>query len=288
MHINFTTKVWFILLLITFISCSGIEINSKWREKDIIVDGNKKDWERNLNYFEDEKVAIGVLNDSENIYLCLTTSDRSKVMKILNNGFTIWFDSQNSDEEMFGIQYPIKKDFDDEMNMMIETKGRNDLNERNNKSRPNEDFPNRMIERLKAEQNEILIVNEDNFPLNVYKLRNDSGLEISVNIEQNQFVYELKIPFAENKSRKVYVNAFPNEELNLGFATGEMKKPEFEAGPGGNKKGGMRTPDEGDEGMTNSRKRDGGGMGGGRGEGNMSDLMKPIELDIKILLASKN
>lgn len=284
---NSKIKILFILLLL--LSCSDFEIKSKWRDNIITIDGNKKDWEGSLNYFEDEKIAIGIMNDSENIYLCLTTSDRSKVMKILNNGFTLWFDPQKSEDEIFGIQFPIKKEFNDEMKMIPELNEKKDFDEKNNRVTPNENFPNRMIEKFKSEQNEILILNEDKYPLNVYKLQNDSGLEVFINIEQNQFVYELKIPFAENKLKKVYVDAFPNEEMNLRFETGEIEKPGFNDGSGrNNSKGGMQTPDGSNEGKLGAKGRKGGGMGARKDDRNVSDLMKPIELEITILLASKN
>ena len=89
--------------------CSNPIIESFWLEDNITIDGYKNDWKGSLKYYEDEKVAIAVSNDEKYMFLCLTTSDKSKIMKILGTGFTVWFDPQDSDGETIGIQYPIKR-----------------------------------------------------------------------------------------------------------------------------------------------------------------------------------
>lgn len=273
-----------VLIIISVISCADLELKSKWNEKNILIDGGKQDWEGNLNYFEDEKVAIGISNDDDNIYLCLVTSDRSKVMKILNNGFTIWFESPNNDLNNFGIQYPIKNDFGDKMGNFQQSQNRNEFDQINNIPQNDGKFENRLIEKFKAEQDEILIVDDENFPLNVYKLKNDSGLEVFVNIEQNQLVYELRIPYAQNIKNKIYYDAEPNDEINLRFASGEIEKHDF-IDREGSKRGGMRNPD----GDTNEREFSQRARKGEMGERpGMNEMMKPIEFNVKILLASKN
>ncbi|MBK7980505.1 MAG: hypothetical protein IPK06_11045 [Ignavibacteriae bacterium] len=277
-------KLILALIIISVISCSELELKSKWNEKEISIDGKKQDWEGNLNYFDDEKVALGITNDEENIYICLLTSDRSKVMKILNNGFTIWFESPNNDKNNFGVQYPIRKEFSGKMEIVPEMKDRNEFGQKNNSPSNEGKFENKLIEKFKAEQDEILIVDDENFPLNVYKLKNDSGLEVFVNIEQNQLVYELRIPYAQNIKNKIYYDAEPNDEINLRFASGEIEKHDFIDREGG-KRGGMRNPD----GDTNEREFSQRARKGEMGERpGMNDMMKPIEFNVKILLASKN
>ncbi|MBK8945109.1 MAG: hypothetical protein IPM32_07510 [Ignavibacteriae bacterium] len=269
------------IILFSVFSCADFEIISKWNEKEISIDGSKQDWKGKINYFEDEKVAIGVLNDDDNIYLCLITSDRSKILKILSNGFTIWFESPNNYKNNFGIQYPIKKKFDDRFENMPDFINENEPSNGDKIIKRGEIFPGKLFEKFKTEQNEILIINEDNFPLNVYKLKNDSGLEISANLEQNQFIYELKIPYAKNKTNKIYYDAFPNDDIILRFETGEIEKPKF---TDRSKRGGIRNP--GNEG--NDREftpRGGNNESSGKRMG-MDEMMKPIEFSLKILLAS--
>ena len=109
-------KTFFLIgtLLLGLSGCSEPTINSFWQTSEIKIDGSSNDWAGSLNYYEDEKVAIGVSNDNDFIYFCLATSDSDKIMRILRTGFTVWLDPKNSDGETFGVQYPIKR-FDSEM-----------------------------------------------------------------------------------------------------------------------------------------------------------------------------
>ena len=247
-------------------------MQSFWKDREITVDGNKKDWEGSLKYFEDEKAAISISNDSNYIYFCLATSDRSKIMKIMSTGLTVWLDPQDSDGKTIGIQYPIKRERAEFGELPIRDKNKPD-NE-------NDRFKN-MIEKFKVEQNEVLIMNEDKFPMNVYPLKNQTGLEVGINFEMNQLVYELKVPISNNNI--INVDVLPNENLKVGFETGEFEKPENGKGNGMRAEGGMPGGDE----MSGGRR--GGGMkGGNRPEkSNMSERMNPIEFWINVKLAAK-
>jgi hypothetical protein len=278
----------FTFFLFLFVSCGETTLNSIWREKEIIIDGSRADWEGSLHYFEDEKAAIGIMNDDNYIYFCLTTADRSKIMKILRNGFTIWLDPQNSDGETLGIQYPIKKEMSSGNNEMMQSERKFEPGDRNS-NRDEEKISEMMIERFKTEQNEILIVNEDNYPLNAVKLHNEDGLEASINFESNQLVYELRVPIGNNKKSYIYTDVLPNEDLKVKFESGEMKKPQFDGEQGeGRKGGGMRPPEGADEdGMSNSGNRRGGAMGDRLNRGNMKDMMTPIDFSIIVKLAEE-
>ena len=47
-------------------------------------------------------------------------------------------------------------------------------------------------------QNEVLIVNEDKFRLNVISLKNKDGIKASIGFEMKKLVYELKAPLTDN------------------------------------------------------------------------------------------
>lgn len=260
----------YIFILVLIYNCSTPTLQSKLKDHVISVDGNRQEWEGELKYFKDEKVAIGISNDSNNVYFCLATSDNSKIMKILRSGFTIWLDPQNSDGKTLGIQYPIRKERKSDINGISGNRKKNILGGFNAK---------KMIEKLEANQYEFLILNEDKFPLNAYPLKNDSGVEVRIGYEMNQLVYELKMPLANNKYSQIYTDALPNEILKVGFETGEFDRPE--RGERGNQ--GMRGQGGG---MT------GGGRGGMRGGqrpnmNNMQKMMEPLQFWIEVKLAGK-
>ncbi len=277
---NYFSKVLILFTVLFFIlqGCSDNAMESTWQSEVIVIDGSKNEWEGSLKYFEDEKVAIGISNDDDFVYFCLATSDNSKIMKILLTGFTIWLDPLSSDGETIGFQYPIKR----------KMTGIMDRSQHGTKGGQNSDKKlKQMIEKFKVEQNEILIVNHDNFPLNAYPLENKTGLEAKINYEMHQMVYELKVPLANNKFSNVYIDALPNELLKVGFESGEFDGPE------GKERGGMNNA--GAPGKSGGMSRSGmagGGRGGNRGgsKANMAsrqELKSPIEFWMDVKLAGK-
>lgn len=263
-------KIFLGILLISLAACSEPAINSNWQNEDISIDGNVNDWAGNLKYFEDEKAAIGVSNDNDFIYFCLTTSDNDKIMKILRTGFTIWLDPQSSDGKTIGIQYPIKK-----FSPGAIDRSKQKIGEEENR----EDNFSKRIDQFKIEQNEILIVNEDKFPLTALPIVNNSGLEVNINYSMHQFVYELKVPLANNKLSDVYTDVLPNELVRVGFESGEVDKPEErtrDSNMGDNSNEGMQM---------GGRGGNRGGNRGGRG-GNVKSMMDPIEFWLEVKLST--
>lgn len=265
------------ILLIFTLACSEPTLDSSWKNSEISVDGSKADWKGALKYFEDEKVAIGIQNDNDYIYFCLATSDNSKIMKIFRTGFTVWLDPVNSDGETIGIQYPIKKEMGQKLR---QPKGKS---ESDNKDQ----HINMIIERFKAEQNEILVVNEDKYPLNAYPLNNENGLEARISYEMHQLVYELKVPLTKENLSDVSIDVLPNELVKIGFESGEVEGKK-DTNDSGMKQGGG-TPGGGRGGRSGAGGGRGGMSGGGRGnKSNLKDTMRPIEFWMEVKLADKN
>ena len=67
---------------------SAINIQSTSNDKQIVVDGNQQDW-GSLSFIKNENIGFGFRNDKDNLYLCVVTSDRTKIRKILS-GLTVW------------------------------------------------------------------------------------------------------------------------------------------------------------------------------------------------------
>ena len=259
------------VLLFSLAACSEPTLISNWQSSEIKIDGNTNDWAGALKYFEDEKAAIGVSNNNDYIYFCLATSDNAKIMRILRNGFTVWLDPQSSDGETIGIQFPIKR-----FSKSIIDRTRPGMKEEENSA----DNLKKMINKFKIDQNEILIVNEDKFPLSAFPLVNNAGIEVNINYEMHQFVYELKFPLANNTLDNFYIDVLPNEIVRVGFESGEINKPEV--GDRDNMSG-----------SGNSDRMSSGGRGGKRGggrSGNTDSMQKntePIEFYVEIKLAKE-
>jgi hypothetical protein len=246
------------ILPFLFTGCSStIELVST-TGNNIVIDGNASDWGANLKYLPDEKAAVGVSNDINYLYLCLTTSDLSKVMPMFGAGFTVWIKNEESDSSL-GIRYPLHN-IVNEARVMV------------NPGAFREKGRGMMLKKLMADQNEIRILNSDKFPVTVISTSDSSGLTARLGYNNDQFVYELRIPLNSNNNEKYYISASQGDKLSVQFETERPERKNF----GRQREGGMIPP----EGM-------GGGYGGGYwGErpngGRMS--FEPINFSVEFTL----
>ena len=68
-------------------------------------DGTYAEWSGRLVRIEDERsVAIGVANDSQNLYFCLVTRDLDVQTLIERVGFTLWIDPGGGTRKQIGIR----------------------------------------------------------------------------------------------------------------------------------------------------------------------------------------
>jgi len=259
-----------LLLPVILNSCGDEEINSTWKTNPIIIDGKQTDWEGKTNYFSDYNAAVGVENDNDYLYLCLAVNDTNKVFQLFTRGFTIWIDPHNGEEKL-GINYPIGAINSGDFMPPV--------NEQPGNMNRGRDFSKRLQE-LKLTQNEIRIINTDNFPLTSYYLNDTSVVHLDIGTQMGLFVYELKIPLSKNITSKHNFNLKPGDELNIGFESGDIDRQNF-------KNGGFR--------MDNGNTPPGGGMGGrgdrmppGNGQwGQRQHEFQKIDFEIAVKLAKE-
>ena len=92
--INYLLIFSSVVILFCFNSCSKQEIKSKWRERNITIDGLYDDWQNNLQFLKDKRIAFGIANDESDLYLCLVSSNRGMLFQMMSGGFAVWFDPQ--------------------------------------------------------------------------------------------------------------------------------------------------------------------------------------------------
>jgi len=249
------------IVLILISSCGDEEINSNWTQSAITVDGNQLDWEGKLHYLSDQQSVIGIANDNEYLYLCLATNDTAKMFQFFSTGFTVWLESKNSDEKI-GVQYPMRSG---DMRRMMPMRNRQNEGER-------PDMKVRLNE-FKAQQSEIGIVNKDNFPLTVYPLTNELGLNVDLGVQMGLLVYEMKIPLNKDLYGGHNLKSGPGDVLTIGFQSGDFQRPNM--GDGGEQPSGMKMG-----------RRDGGRMGGGERRSPNFPTMQKIDFEIKTNLST--
>jgi hypothetical protein len=238
--------IFFVLPLLVM-GCGDQEINSHWSNGNIKIDGNQEDWGNKIIFFKDENIGIGIQNDSNNVYICLVTSNRAHIIRALRNGLTIWIDPQNKNRT-YGIKYPIGMSND----MMF--------NYQQNQNGDYQDMGS-MMKKYESSLNEFELVNKDGELLSAIPVKNDYGIELKVNITRDQLVYELKIPLDHSFNKGFFVNTTPGSHIRLGFEEGKFDRSQIQQR---NKENGFEGGSgEGDEGRRRDR------MGGRYGEGRM-------------------
>jgi hypothetical protein len=240
--------IFFVLPLLVM-GCGDQEIKSHWSNGNIKINGNQEDWGNRIIFFKDENIGIGIQNDSNNVYICLVTSNRAHVMRALRNGLTIWIDPQNKNRT-YGIKYPIGMSND----MMF--------NYQQNQNGDYQDMGS-MMKKYESSLNEFELVNKDGELLSAIPVKNDYGIELKVNLTRDQLVYELKIPLDHSINKGFFVNTTPGSHIRLGFEEGKFDRSQIQQR---NKENGFEGGSgEGDEGRRRDR------MGGRYGEGRMGE-----------------
>ncbi|HVO72719.1 MAG TPA: hypothetical protein VMT35_01740 [Ignavibacteriaceae bacterium] len=240
------TLIAFLLLIASVISgcSSSIQMQSALNENNIDVDGSRRDWGSSLNYVKDDNIAFGFKNDKDNLYIGLVTADRSKMMKILTMGMTLWL---KTDKSKIGIIFPMKP----EPGEFREMRMNGEQDSSNASSR---------IKNLISERRDIQVINEDDLPLYTEDAEKGPEFKGKLGYEDDQLVCELKIPMRNNKlAERIFDES--TDEVKINFVTGKFER-NFR---GGNMMGrNPGNPDNPGVGFPPGGGRNPGGMGRGR------------------------
>jgi hypothetical protein len=268
--------------------CMEKQLASSWPPEPIVVDGKANEWRgREVFYDEQEGLKIGVFNDAHFLYLYLSTWHQGIERQILMNGLTVWFDPRGGTKQVFGINYPMKREMPDrgESPDRGEMRDRGGAAGRQGEARPEEES-SRMISRLLgAAQESFQIVDPSGASFGSMPA-NDStgtGIQAAIDISNRTLFLELKVPLAKTDSLPFAVGAVAGKTIGVGFKVGtrEMR--------GARRPGGERP--EGSEGRPEGVGRPGGGMGGFPGGGNRGFMANGaaaavLDMWIKVKLAT--
>lgn len=247
--------------------CKKLELNSHWREQDINIDGINEEWENATTYVDDENILIGVMNDSEFLYVSLLSNDRFMWNRMTGMGFTIWFDFKGGRKKRFGIQYPLG--FQEMGEPMM---GWGD-HEQNREKR------HEIIEQSLLEL-KVLGSDEDDWDRMLVK--DATGIEVKVNNDNRSFVYELKIPLMKTDKHPYAIGIEPGETVGVCLEMQKVDRERMMAGRGGGMRGGGMGPPGGIPGGFDGPLR--GGVPGGIERPKMID---PLKLWMKVKLEKK-
>jgi len=220
--------------------------------KPITIDGKTDDWQGDLYVVPNERMSIGFLNDRENLYICLLSSDATIRAQIMTQGFTVWFDPKGGKEKAFGIRYPLG------------SQGGRQPGQKPG-APPGEMKEPPTFDPSAEALGEFEIVKSEKDPVQRLAFSDIKGLEMRVASSTGLIVYEMKIPLAAGADIPVAVGAAPGQAIGIGFETGKPEAPKTPGGAGSGAPGGRGGAGRPPAGGEIGGQGDEGGMRGGMG-----------------------
>jgi hypothetical protein len=256
------------LLLKSLLWGKDINLNSIWTKSEIMVDGKESEWSGKIYYLENQKIGIGLQNDTSNLYILVKATDWSRQMQIMRTGLTIWLDATGKNKKSLGIHYPIG----------MQEYGIPDV-----KANPNTEFESEQKNRSAEMLKEIEVLGPEKNDRNRIPRANNFGIEASLSDTLGVMVYELKIPLQGTNEHPYAISAGQGSAISVGLEGGKFNREMMgnrmrmrggmPGGEGGMRPGGMM-PGEGQPPESTSV--------GGRERGKM---LQPIDLWTKVSLA---
>ena len=251
------------LLLTPVLWGKDMNLNSLWRKAEIMVDGKEPEWSGSIYYLEEQKIGIGLQNDSANLYLVVKATDRNTQLQIMRRGLTIWLDAKGKKNKTLGIHYPIG----------MQEYGIPDV-----KANPNTEFAKEQQNLFTEMLNEIEVLGPEKNDRNRMARANSFGIEASLNDTLGVMIYELKIPLRSTNEYPYAISTDPGSAISVGLEAGKFNKEMMRGNMpmrGGMPGGGGGMPPGGGESPS-------GMPPGGRERGKM---IEPLDFWAKIALA---
>jgi hypothetical protein len=226
-----------LIMIFVFVSCEKYEIKSRWRDRDIDVDGRSMDWLDTLTYVEEFNVSVGIANDTDYLYICAVVENPFVRMQVMRQGLTVWFDPKGGREKAMGVRFP--------------------LGSQGKREPPAEFEEEPDIEKLQRtfpmSLNELEILGPDRKEVRRMRKAEAKGVDVTMSVSSGKLVYELKIPLIKSSDRPYAVNVQPGTSFGIGIEisprrdmgqsprrkTGGMGRPVGGGNPGMGGRGGM-------------------------------------------------
>ncbi len=191
-------------------STDATDISSTWRTQPIQIDGADEDWQGLVAAVAGQRFAIGVLNDSDAVYLCLVTRDRVLATQIQRQGLMVWFDPVGTKKHAFGVQFPI----DPQLRAMRDPALRPPPS--GGEHKPDAEWPG---------QGAVGILGPGKGGPKRVPMEEAGGMAARLAVRGEILVCEMKIPLKAGEHAPYAVNAVPGATLRLELETPEWRGP---------------------------------------------------------------
>ncbi|MCK4271778.1 hypothetical protein KAX22_03950, partial [bacterium] len=271
-YLLFTSVV--LLSVTSLVGCNGLKLNSNWPDREVVIDGMDGEWSGSMYYIDKKKVAVGLLNDEEYMYLCLATVDFRQVQQIIRSGLTVWFDPQGGKKESFGVNFPLGMQFSPE-NMDRESMPQP-------MSREGAADPEKLWQMFEQSAKEMIIIGPGKEERRRMPVAASREIKVRMGYFEGKLVYELRVPLVQDEKYPQAIGMDVSEPIGVGFETAELdREPMREKMSGGMPSGGRGMRGGGGKGGGG---RSGGGRGGRGSRG--GEAPRRLELWTKVELAS--
>ncbi len=263
-----------IMVLCFMAGCGMIDLKSHWRNRPVVIDGKNTEWGNSLVLLDDKETSIGIMNDSEFIYIGLVTTNRNLRNQVARRGITFWFDVEGGKDEKFGVHYPLGFD-------AVRPSTDNETDADNQSATVQKDIPTDDLEIEGPGK-------DDHHPMTFAEA---GGIEAKYKIANGVLVYELKVPLSDKTSSPFAIGAKSGTLIGVGAETSKNKtspKPSegvSEGGGGGGMGGGGYGGGGGGMGGGGRGHRGGGGGGGRSSSGGQGE---PFTMWAKVQLAVRD
>ena len=246
---------------------STTELSSTWNDGTIAIDGNASEWKAGLTSLKDTKVFLGVQNDQDYLYLCLTSPDQQFRRQLIGAGLSVWF--ENKDGTRSGVLFPIG---------MMRQGGQPPADEEGDHD------PGDREHMFQQALQDLEVLGPGKDDRNLFSTVQVPGIGVKIGGSQSTTVYELKMPLKKTGEHPYAVDASPGSTVMIAIQRGKFGSE----GGGGESREGMR-------GGGGRRRGGGGGMPGGGMGGNREEegghpfrgnRAEPLDVSVKVHLAA--
>ncbi|MFC1897994.1 hypothetical protein ACFLYJ_00315 [Candidatus Cloacimonadota bacterium] len=214
-------KCYLVIALVTIIllqGCNMIQLESMWKDREITIDGNDKDWIDAKYYLKDFNVVLGIMNDNDYLYICFYPTTQDLTKQLITQGCILWFNTDGKKKKEVGIHFPLGMQNPD----MFEKKDKSSQRNPSLKDR-NMEIPN-LENILLTLPKELEIIGPAKNDVNRIKLKDLVGLEMAINAHKGLFAYELKIPLKDNPENSISLGLDSNTEFLIGLETAKIER----------------------------------------------------------------
>jgi len=195
---------------------SSLELTSEWAGREVTIDGMSADWTDMQAKIAGPDVRIGIKNDKDFLYVCLTSPSRLTQFQMLALGTTVWFDAEGKQNKTFGIQFPVQ----------------GLLQGRRFSPPANPEDAKRVMEALvSAAQRQFEIIGPGVGERKKIADRQAKGIDVHLGYDEGTLTYELKISLQRTADNPYGATLDPSKPLTIGFESGDYA--EFMRSQGG-------------------------------------------------------